>query len=247
MTSRPATRACCSIRHHEPISPGIGNQHHVAFLRLHRHPPSIAEHIAGFADRPDHVEHGIVRGVEAAEVVHAVPSVVQRRSHQRVHAGVEADASHALLLHHLGDALEQHPLRRPENFRVPRNDSGYATLISVSLSPRIDRTLVIGLYGIANHHDIEVRRCRAASNPASSPTPAQCRACRCAASARRPWFECRALRCHERIERALGIRTSERAAVTTLAWWPSPRPSRDAAKFRPEIWPAPQRPRRCRA
>ena len=50
----------------------------------------------------------IVLVVQAAEVVDAVPGAVQRGPHQRVHARIQPDAMHALLLHHLRDMGEHH-------------------------------------------------------------------------------------------------------------------------------------------
>ncbi|KAG1533629.1 hypothetical protein G6F50_015808 [Rhizopus delemar] len=64
-----------------------------------------------------------------------MPGVVQRRAHQGVHAGVQADAAHAVLLHHLGGMGQQHAgfghqvaprLDRQAERRVQRLDLGQA-------------------------------------------------------------------------------------------------------------------------
>src|SRR5688500_10787719 len=76
------------IAHDAAMGAGIGNEHDIVLAGRRRQATRSAEHVAGFADRSDHVARRLMRLVEAAEIVDGMVSTVQRRPHQRVHARI---------------------------------------------------------------------------------------------------------------------------------------------------------------
>ena len=68
----------------------------------------MAKHIAGFANRADHIEVLHHRSIQPRQIDDVVPSVVQRRADQGIHAGIQTHAPHPVLFHHLAGAGQQH-------------------------------------------------------------------------------------------------------------------------------------------
>ena len=92
--------------HAVPVRAGGRDEQHVTFGALGQR-ALVAQHVSGFADRTDDVDHGGGRLLQAGQVGDAVPGAVQRGADQAVHAGIHADEPHVSLLFELGHAAQE--------------------------------------------------------------------------------------------------------------------------------------------
>ncbi len=65
------------------------------------------EDVTAFANRANHVEVAFRRIVQPREITDVVPGVVQGGTNQRVHAGIQTNAAHAIFLYYLRGRRQQ--------------------------------------------------------------------------------------------------------------------------------------------